>query len=112
MDLKDKKKVVKVIDAAEIVLERIECSQKRSEKQLYRSTSTALNNLQNNPFIGQGVQKRKIPPSLRHLPNLFRIELAHYWRLLYYVVGDETTIICVVFEIVDHKQYDKIFGYK
>ena len=52
------------------------------------------------------------PKEFSNLPNLFRMELSQFWRLLYYVTGDDVTVISVVFEICDHDYYNKIFGYK
>ena len=64
-----------------------------------------------NPLI-RNTSKKKIPKELKHLPNLFRMELSQFWRLLYYVAGDEVKVIAIVFEICDHSTYNKIFGYK
>ena len=40
------------------------------------------------------------------------MELSQFWRLLYYVVGNEVKVVSVVFEITDHEHYDRIFGYR
>ena len=39
-------------------------------------------------------------------------ELTGYWRMLYTIKGDQIEIICFVLDILDHKSYDKIFGYR
>lgn len=44
--------------------------------------------------------------------RLWRIELIGYWRLIYTIIGDEVKIITFILEFMDHKRYDKIFGYK
>jgi Txe/YoeB family toxin of Txe-Axe toxin-antitoxin module len=117
-----KQRIVKVIGAAESALGRLEenvhafeakgKSAAKSDVQLLKSVHRALDQLKTDPFAGQVVQKEKIPKELRELPNLFRFELSQFWRMLYYVTGDEVRIICVVFEICDHEHYDRIFGYK
>lgn len=122
MDLKDKEKIVKVISDAETALAKLEESVKavealgktppKADKQLLNSIERALDLLKNNPFAGEPVQHRLWPKEFSELPNLFRMELSQFWRLLYYVIGDEVRVISVVFEIIDHKGYDKIFGYK
>jgi len=122
MDLKDKERIVKVIGAAESSLERLEewihaieaqgKTPPKADTQLLKSIHHALDLLRTNPFAGQPVQKHLIPKDLLHLPNLFRMELTNFWRLLYYVTGDEVKIISVIFEICDHPHYDKIFGYR
>ena len=122
MDLKNKEKVVKVIGAAESALAKLEESvhsfeaqgktPPKADKQLLNSIERALNLLKTNPFSGDSVPHRLWPAEFSELPNLFRMELSRFWRLLYYVTGDEVRIISVVFEIVDHEKYDRIFGYK
>ena len=122
MDLKSKKKIVKVIGNAEIALEKLERNIKdfethnktppKSDKQLLKSIYHALNLLKVNPFEGDPVAHKLWPPDYEKFPNLFRMELSQFWRMLYYVTGDEVRIISVVFEISDHKKYNKIFGYK
>jgi len=44
--------------------------------------------------------------------NLWRVELSNYWRLIYTVSGNELEIIDFILDIIDHKRYNKIFGYK
>ncbi len=122
MELKDKQKIVKIIGNAEISLQKLEHiinsylaegkTPPKADLQLLRNIEHWLNILKTNPFVGDSVPKRLIPRELLHLPNLFRIELSQFWRMLYYVTGDEVKVILVVFEICDHPTYDKIFGYR
>lgn len=122
MDLKHKKKVVKIIGAAEAALEKLEQNVRafemdgktppKTDAQLLKSIERALNSLKSDPFAGDNVPHKLWPKQLETLPNLFRMELSQFWRLLYYVAGDEVTVISVVFEICDQKHYDSIFGYK
>ena len=44
--------------------------------------------------------------------RIFRLELVGYWRLLYTVVGTEAEIIAFILEYMDHKTYNKLFGYR
>jgi len=46
--------------------------------------------------------------------NLFRVELPHYWRMLYTLTNGESEIeiIAFVLDIIDHKEYNKKFRYK
>lgn len=122
MELKYKEKIVKVIGNADLALQKLEHNinafqskgktPPKEDLQLLKSIERALNNLKQNPFSGDSVPKKYIPAELIELPNLFRIELSQFWRLLYYVTGDEVRVISVVFEICDHQTYNKIFGYK
>lgn len=122
MELKNKKKIVKIIGNADAALQKLEQiinsykaegkTPSKMDIQLLNSIERVLNNLKQNPFLGDNVAKKLIPRDLQHLPNLFRIELSQFWRLLYYVTGDEIRVIAVVFEICNHEAYNKIFGYK
>lgn len=44
--------------------------------------------------------------------NLYRIEIAHFWRMLYTIRGDQIEVICFILDILDHKRYGKKFGYE
>lgn len=95
MDLKDKEKIVKIIGAAENALAKLEESAHaieaqgktpaKADKQLLNSIERALNLLRTNPFLGDSVPHRLWPKEFLELPNLFRIELSRFWRMLYYV---------------------------
>jgi Txe/YoeB family toxin of Txe-Axe toxin-antitoxin module len=120
--LRDKQKLVQVIGAAETALAKLEESIRvfeaqgktapKQDRQLLKSIYHALDILKTNPFAGDNVPHKLWPKEFGHLPNLFRMELSQFWRLLYYVAGDEVNVISVVFEIVDHNHYDRIFGYR
>ena len=122
MDLVRKQKIVKVIGAAEAALEKLEESihaleaqgktPSKVDRQLLKSIQRALDMLQHNPFAGEPVSHRLWPRNFEDLPNLFRLELSNFWRLLYYVTGNEVMVISVIFEICDHAHYDRIFGYR
>ncbi len=122
MELKDKQKVVKIIGAAEAAFDMLEKGVRafeaqgktppKEDTQLLKSIYRALDNLKTNPFTGEPVPNNLWPKEFSDLPNLFRIELSRFWRLLYYVTGNEIQVISVVFEISDHERYDKIFGYR
>lgn len=66
---------------------------------------------------GDPVAKNLIPEEYRikyGITNLFRIELPSFWRMLYSLTNGETEIeiISFVLDIIDHKTYDKKFGYR
>jgi len=93
---------------------------------LLRSINRARDLLKKNPFAGDQIQKKLIPEKYKKLydvENLWRIELANRWRLIYTITGDKIEIINFVVDIFDHtlsghenlqagKNYDKVFGYK
>lgn len=81
------------------------------EMQLLKSIHTKLELIKQNPMCGDSIPKRLIPPEY-DVTSLWRIELAHFWRMLYTVRGDKIDVFCFVLEICNHKKYNKIFGYK
>ena len=82
---------------------------------IFRSIERVKGWLKDNPFAGEQVQKSKIPYyylNKYEVTNLWRIDLSDYWRLIYTIQSSEVEIIDFVLNIVDHKKYDKIFGYR
>ncbi len=82
---------------------------------IFRSVERVKGWLKENPFAGEQVQKSLIPQYYLNkygVTNLWRIDLSDYWRLIYTIQSNEVEIIDFVLNIVDHKKYDKIFGYK
>lgn len=82
---------------------------------LLRSINRVKELLKVNPFAGDQVTKNLIPERYikKYLvENVWRIELADRWRLIYTITGDRIEIINFVLAIVNHRDYDKIFGYK
>ena len=122
MELKHKKRVVKIIGAADTSLAKLEeqihaleaqgKTPSKADVQLLKSIGRSLDLIKMNPFVGDPVPHKLWPKELEPLPNLFRMELSQFWRLLYYVTGDEVTVIGVIFEICDHTHYDTIFNYR
>lgn len=81
------------------------------EIRLLNSIKSKIELIKKNPFYGDNIPKRLIPKSY-NVQNLWRIELSHFWRMLYTIKGDQIEIICFVLDILNHKKYNKKFGYK
>jgi len=47
-----------------------------------------------------------------NINNLWKLNLDNYWRMIYTIVGDEIKLVSIVLEVLDHKKYDRKFGYK
>ncbi|MBI3052407.1 hypothetical protein HYY74_08220 [Candidatus Woesearchaeota archaeon] len=85
------------------------------EVQLLRSIKQKLDFIKANPFYGANIPKALIPQEyvLRYgAKNLWRAELTNYWRMLYTIKGDQIEVICFVLDIINHRDYDKKFGYR
>lgn len=86
-----------------------------SEAQLLKSIGQKMDFIKANPFYGDSIPKALIPKDyvlMYNAKNLWRVELANYWRMLYTIKGDQVEVVCFVLGIVDHRRYDKQFGYR
>jgi len=90
---------------------------KRDDKEaqiLLHSIQHVIDILKQNPQFGDPVRKQLIPSKFKEMEiqNLYRVELSNYWRMLYTLEGTQIEIFCFILSIMDHKEYDKLFGYK
>ncbi len=70
-----------------------------------------------NFHYGSPINKKLIPEEYKNkyeITNLFRVELPNFWRMLYTLSDGESQIeiIAFVLDVLDHKEYNKKFGYK
>ena len=87
------------------------------EVQIFEAFQKKKELIKANKHYGEPISKSKIPAKFKiqyGITNLFWVELPHFWRFLYSLSeGDsEIEIVAFVLDIVDHKKYDKLFGYK
>jgi len=88
-----------------------------TEKGIFNSIKTNVELIKVNHHSGDPISKKLIPERYRNefrIKNLFRVELSNHWRMLYTLTNGDSIveIIAFVLDIVDHKTYDKTFGYK
>jgi len=96
----------------EIIGQQIEKGKENtSEFQLLNSIKQKIELIKANPFYGNNIKKKKIPKEY-NVQNLWRVELSQFWRMLYTIKGDQIEVICFILNIMDHKKYNKLFGYK
>ena len=84
-------------------------------EQLLSSINSAIKNIRANPYYGDLIPRKNISKGVVNrygTDKILRVELVGYWRLLYTLIGDEVKIIAFILEYMDHKKYDKIFGFK
>ena len=87
------------------------------EVQIFEAFRQKKDLIKVNMHYGEQISKSKIPEKFKAkygITNLFWVELPHFWRFIYSLTeGDsEIEIIAFVLDIVDHKKYNKLFGYK
>lgn len=100
----------------EAVYDEIKKGITNSENQtLLRSIKRAIEILRINPVVGIQIPKTFFPSIYLQkydANNLWKINLSGYWRMIYTIISDEVKIITLILDIVNHKRYNKIFGYR
>jgi hypothetical protein len=89
----------------------------KKERMLYESVRNKIEIIKSNHKYGDAIPKKFIPLYYKEkygVNNLFRIELPLFWRMLYTFREEDNKIFVIAFiiEIIDHKKYNKRFGYK
>lgn len=91
-----------------------------SNSKVDRSILNAINKkvelIKANIHYGEPIAKRLIPEEYKvkyEVTNLFRIGLPNFWRMLYTLTDGENQIeiIAFVLDVINHKEYNKKFGY-
>jgi hypothetical protein len=84
------------------------------EKQLFILIKQAIENIRKNHMIGIAIPKRLIPREYVRkygINNLWKYDLPRGWRLLYTVQGSSVSIVSIIIEWMDHKNYERRFKY-
>lgn len=86
----------------------------KESKSILNSVERIKDILKDNPQYGDPIKKKLIPKEFLSLgiKNLYRVELSNFWRMLYTLEGNRIDILVFVLKIIDHKDYNKLFGYK
>jgi Txe/YoeB family toxin of Txe-Axe toxin-antitoxin module len=86
---------------------------KFEDKRLYEYIGRAIEDLKKDNSAGIHVPKKLIPKDYKKygIDNLWKYDLPNGWRLMYSVADDEVKIISIVLEWLDHKNYERRFGY-
>ncbi|MFH1590708.1 MAG: hypothetical protein ABIC95_02160 [archaeon] len=82
---------------------------------ILRGIEQKIIRVQTDIHFGNPIAKRRFPERYvkRYgITNLFRIELPRFWRMLYTLTDDDGIILVFIIDILDHKRYDKVFGYR
>lgn len=90
-------------------------SGKFEDKQLASEIDAAMNRLKEDPFCGIAVRKSLWPETYirkYRIDNLRKYNLRGGWRLMYTISGNQIEIISIVLEWLNHKNYERRFGYK
>ena len=86
----------------------------KESKSILNSVERIREILKDNPQYGDPIRKKLIPTEFIKLgiKNLYRVELSNFWRMLYTLEGNDVEILLFVLNITNHKDYNKLLGYK
>ncbi len=87
---------------------------KSEDKKVLDWLNSAFDNIAEDAFCGIQIPKKLIPLKYSkeyQIDNLWKYDLPNGWRLLYSVARDEVIIISIIIEWMDHKKYERRFGY-
>ena len=85
------------------------------DKNLHKFLVQAFENLKQDAFTGIQLPKKLIPKEYLqkyNIDNLWKYNLPNAWRLLYSIGREEVTVVSIILEWMDHKDYERKFGYK
>lgn len=94
--------------------EALALGKKFEDIRLFKFINRAMEDIKNNPFCGTHVPKDLIPEEYIKnyaATNLWKYDLPNAWRLLYTITTDKVKIVGVILEWMDHKNYERRFGY-
>lgn len=91
----------------------LELNSSNKDKCILNSFERVKEILKENPQYGNPISKRLIPNTFKKIgiKRVYRVELANYWRLLYTIEGTDKEIFIFILCIMNHKEYNKLFGY-
>jgi len=85
------------------------------EQNLHKQIIKAFSNLNEDAFCGIQIPKKLIPKEyikrFGKLTNLWKYNLPDAWRLIYTIKNDKVTVLSVILEWMDHKEYERMFKY-
>jgi len=83
--------------------------------QLKKDIDNAISELKKDPLKGEKIQQKLWPKEYIKkygINNLFRYRIGGGYRLTYTIVGRPNDKTSVILDALDHKDYDKLFGYR
>jgi len=89
----------------------------KNEKIILNAVNKKITLIKSNIHYGEPIAKKLIPEEYKikyGVKNLFRVELPKFWRMLYTLTNNnsEIEIVAFILDIINHKKYNKKFGYK
>jgi hypothetical protein len=98
-----------------VKIERAKGIEKSDNQQLLRSIDEKVERLKYASDSGIQIPRKTFARKYvlnYEINNLWKMNLTNYWRLIYTLRGGEVEILCIVLDLIDHIEYNKIFGYR
>jgi len=86
----------------------------KSDFKLYNHILRVFKIIQEDAFYGTQIPKKMIPKEYIkkfHVKNVWKYDLPNAWRLIYSIEGKDFTVFSIILEWMDHKNYERRFGY-
>lgn len=107
--------MTRIVFADEKVKQAFEKLKKSTaEKRLYETLLRAIDDIKKTPSGFIHIKQKLIPKEYivkYSIDNLWKYDLPNGWRLLYSLGKNEIEIIDIILEWMDHKNYERRFGY-
>ena len=84
-------------------------------KYLLKLIENGIAKLAKDREAGQKIQRKLWPKTYVQkygINNLWRLRLDDNNRMLYTILGEQVRIMTVILEVLNHREYDRRFGYK
>lgn len=111
-------KIIRVIlsQTAASHYDLLEKAQDKINSSIFNSVKNKIVMLKSDFHYGNPIAKNLIPAEYAvkyGAANLFRIELANYWRMLYTITNSDNPneVIVFILDIINHDEYNEKFGY-
>jgi mRNA-degrading endonuclease RelE of RelBE toxin-antitoxin system len=86
-----------------------------ASQSLLKKIDKAISKLKTNYHAGKHVPKDRVPAFYvinYGVENLWKLNIDPDYRLIYTIRGTDIEVMSVILEYLDHKEYNKRFGYK
>jgi len=87
---------------------------KNEDKKMHELILRAFEDMENNAFCGIQMPKKLIPKEYikkYNVRNLWKYNLPDAWRLIYSIEGKNLLVFSIILEWMNHKEYERRFGY-
>lgn len=111
-------RLVKAVAERKLELEEQLASGNRRNEREYKLLLKGIEKLKMDYRSGVHISKKRHKKAFEYyrskygVENLWKLNVSRDWRMTYTVVSDGSKVISFILDLMDHKRYNKIFGYK